>query len=248
MRSSRWIVIALIPTAVCVSPVDSVAQELAEPVRFVRPANPKPLGRVDATVRGRAAGAGSPIKLIAMTPMDDGPMTATAQPTLYWYLSARTDRSATFSLRRHESRSPSPIFECEVRGPIPAGVHEIKLGDHQISLDSNADYSWFVRLQDSADAQPSTAFIVVPDLNGIGGLREELAAASAEGRYKLYMRRSFWYDALATIVALLESVPLSSDYRGRYLELLKDGGLDDVAARVTTPPRAASTCSAKLTR
>ena len=133
-------------------------------------------------------------------------------------------------------------------GPIPAGVHQIKLSEYQISLASNVDYSWFVRLQDSANAQPSAAFIVVPDLNGISGLREELATASAEGRYRLYMRRSFWYDALATIVALVESVPLSSDYRSRYLELLKDGGLDEVAARVTTPPRAASTCSAKLTR
>jgi hypothetical protein len=39
-------------------------------------------------------------------------------------------------------------------------------------------------------------------------------------------------------------VPLSTDYRNRYVELLKDGGLDDVAARVTTPPRVISACVA----
>ena len=109
MRTSRWIVIALIPTAVYVSHVDSMAQELAEPVRFVRPANPKPLGRVDSTVRGRAAGA-SLIKLIALTPMDDGPMTATAQPTLYSVPFSRNRSVRNFLIAHARESQPQSNF------------------------------------------------------------------------------------------------------------------------------------------
>jgi Domain of Unknown Function (DUF928) len=229
--------------AACVLSGAVGAQELSQPVRFVRPANPKPLGRVDSRVR-----SGANVELIAMTPRDDGPMTSTLQPALYWFLSGQSERSATFSLRLHRSRDPLPIFQCEIRGPVPAGVHAIKLGDHKVSLKGNLDYSWYVTLGESSGNQPPptiTSFIVVPDQSAMKGLREELAAASLEGRYKVYARRSFWYDALATIVMLMESVPLSTDYRNRYVELLKDGGLDDVAARVAPPARAPTTCSPK---
>ena len=240
MNVHRTVLAVLALVATSASPRTSAAQELTEPLRFVRPANPKPLGRIDSTVR-KSGGGG--IRLIAMTPKDDGAMTATAQPQLHWYISGATELSATFSLRKHPNPSPSPILECEVRGPITAGVHEIRLGDHGVSLESNTDYGWYVRLNEPAGAKPLTvitSYIVVPDLSRVGGLRE--APASPEARYRTYIKSGYWYDALATIVGLLESVPLSTDYRNRYVELLKDGGLDDVAARVTTPPRVTSAC------
>ncbi len=248
MKARRTFLVPLVLGITGASPGASVAQELSEPVRFIRPANPKPLGRIDSTVRGNATGG---IRLIPMTPKDDGPMTATAQPQLHWYISGPTELSATFSLRKHPSVSPSPILECEVRGPIAAGVHEIRLRDYGVALDSSADYGWYVRLNEPTGTKPLTvitSYIVVPDLSRIGGLGEETVSASPEARYKAYMRRGYWYDALSAIVGLLESVPLSADYRNRYVELLKDGGLDDVAARVTTPPRVASVCTAKPLR
>jgi hypothetical protein len=244
MTIRRMMLATLTLAATGMLPPVSAAQELTEPVRFIRPAKPKPLGRIDSTVRGS-----NPIRLIAMTPKDEGAMTATAQPQLHWYISGRTDLSATFSLRKHPNVAPNPIFECEVRGPIAAGVHEIRLRDLGITLDSNADYGWYVRLNEPAGARPLTvitSYIVVPDLSSVGALGA--GTPSPEARYKTYMQRGYWYDALAAIVGLLESVPLSTDYRNRYVELLKDGGLDDVAARVTTPPRVTSVCATKPVR
>jgi hypothetical protein len=242
MTSRRAVLALLALAATSASPVVSAAQDLSKPVVFVPPANHKPLGRIDSILRSPG---GNRIQLIAMTPKDDGAMTATAQPQLHWYISGATELSATFSLRKHPNSSPTPILQCEVPGPIAAGVHEISLGKHGITLESNTDYGWYVRLNEPAGGkQPSviTSYIVVPDLGRVGGPRD--TRATPEARYRAYMQQGYWYDALATIVGLFESVPLSTDYRNRYVELLKDGGLDDVAARVTTPPRVISACVA----
>ena len=244
----RGLALTLVALTLCWSPVDLTGQGLSGSVLFVKPANPKPFGRIDATIRGARGGG---IELMSMTPKSEGPLTTTAQPTLYWFLSGKTDSAATFLLRRHGSRSPTAMFECEIRGPIPAGVHEIKLSSYKVSLESNTDYSWSIKLQNAAETQKIDtimSYIVVPDLRAIADFREKVTATSPENRYKLYNANSYWYDALATIVALLDSRPLSSDYRSRYVELLRAEGLDDVAADAATPVSVASTCSASSSR
>jgi hypothetical protein len=242
----RVVPVALLLTAFFLS-ARPAAQGLPGPVDFVSPPGSKKLGRIDATVRRAANGS---LELMAMTPKNDDALTSTGQPTLYWFLSGETDRSAVFSLREQGSRSPKPTFECRVQGPIRAGAHRIALSDLGVSLKSQTDYRWSIKLQDESSVLNNdagvVAFIVVPDLEAVKKSRNELMGKSIEEQYKWFAGHSFWYDALSTIAGLWDSVPLSRDYRDRYIELLRRGGLDTIASHRTVETRTTSRCAASL--
>ena len=220
----------------------AAAQELSQPVEIARPASEKPLVRIDSNVRGSASGLP---EVISMTPGRYNARTLSDRPTLYWYLSKDTKGAVRVTLRETGARSAKPVFECEVAGPIAAGVHTVKLADHGVALQNTREYSWFVRLQNPDAKEPvaSTSFIEFGDLASAAALRNELAGATPQQRYRRLAAR-YWYDALATIIGLVTEAPLSRDYRNRYAELLRDGQLDDVAAHImTTPQIVPSTCA-----
>src|SRR5688500_2703714 len=142
MRARR--LFRLVVVCVGVAPAIAAAQELSLPVDIARPASEKPLVRIDSNVRGSASG---PPEVISMTPGRYNARTLSDRPTLYWFLSKDTKGAVRVTVRETGARSAKPVFECEVAGPIAAGVHTVKLADHGVGLQNTREYSWFVRLQ-----------------------------------------------------------------------------------------------------
>jgi hypothetical protein len=130
-----------------------------------------------------------------------------------------------------DEASVMPVLETTIEGPLAAGVHPIRLADHQISLAPGINYQWFVALVPDADRRSNDVIAgggierVVPS----DPLREKLAAAQEPSRTFVLAEAGIWYDALAAISRAVEASPRDSEARSSRAALLEQVGLAEVA-------------------
>jgi hypothetical protein len=230
MRSVAWK--AAVALSVCVvggplelGVVSIPAQQTTvnQPV-YKPPPRGAPGGRVGGATRGRAT---ADITLAVLVPDHTG-LTVQEQPTLYWFLSRIT--TVPIELTVIEVNAVKPLLETRLPPPERPGVQRISLADHGVRLLPGVTYKWYVamvsdRTYRSKDllsgglierVEPSTVRLEAMP-------RDPLSAA------RLYADAGVWYDALASISAVIEERPGDPLLRSQRAALLEQVGLLEIA-------------------
>ena len=193
---------------------------------FIPPQVGRPTTRL---VGGGSRGTESIIELSALTPEQAG-LTVQEQPSLFWYLSETT----TYDLELIVSvdRAPQPLLVTRLRPPARPGIQRVRLTDYHVRLEPGVTYRWFVAL--IPDLEHRSKDIIagggVERIPLSDALRTRLGQAEAERAPHLYAEAGLWYDALATLSDLIEAAPADLELRQQRAALLKQVGLETVAA------------------
>lgn len=131
---------------------------------------------------------------------------ADSAPEVYWYLSQAWPEKLVFKLNKD--------FETVLKLDLPpptdegwqAGMHAVDLSDHQVNLEADTEYEWFVLA--IPDPEERAADILASATIRFQPAATELAAsvknAAPDARYRLYAEHGYWYDALAALNRLIE--------------------------------------------
>src|SRR2546430_4573718 len=97
-----------------------------------------PGGRVGGGTRGTAR----EVFVLSVLAPDHSGLTASEQPSLYWYISAAT--ALPVELTVMDPGTTQPLLEISVAAPIEAGIHRLRLSDHGVRLAPGVAYRWYV--------------------------------------------------------------------------------------------------------
>jgi len=205
----------------------NAAAQLADIVTYKPPQRGAPGGREGAGTRG----TGGPLPTLAvLTPKEHTGLTIQAQPVLYWYLSQETQHPVDIILT--DRQSVKPLLETRLHPPLQPGIQLVRLADYNIRLVPGVAYKWSVSLitdptQHSRDVVTAGTIerIDLPD-----ELRGQLVQADKRTAAHLYAKAGLWYDAIATLSELIDTVPQDTLLRQQRATLLDQEGLTEAAA------------------
>jgi hypothetical protein len=193
---------------------------------FIPPQVGRPKTRL---VGGGSRGTESMIELSALTPEQAG-LTVHEQPSLFWYLSETT--SYDLELIVSVDRATEPMLVTRLRPPARPGIQRVRLTDYNIRLEPGVAYRWFVAL--IPDAEHRSKDIIagggVERIPLSDDMRSQLAQVEAERVPHLYAEAGLWYDALTTLSDFIEATTTDLGLRQQRAALLKQVGLETVAA------------------
>jgi hypothetical protein len=206
------------PTAVAGGP-RQVAQA-AETPSYRPPLRGAPGGRVGAASRGDMT-----VTIEPLSPDAHSGLTASASPTLFYFISSGTNLPVKFAVR-----SPSevrPLIDTTIPAPRAAGIQAIRLTDYRVQLQPDITYTWSVSLVVDPRAPSNdvvgTATIVRAAADA--ALDSAVRGAAPLQQAALYAQHGFWYDAVAAAV-----VGGNTDRHAALDALLDQVGLPDVAS------------------
>jgi Domain of Unknown Function (DUF928) len=214
-----------------VTPAFAQQTTASQPV-YKPPLRGAPGGRVSGASRGRES---NPPAVILLVPDHTG-LTIQEQPTLYWFLSRPT--KLPIELTVIEANAVRPIVETRLPPPDRPGIHRINLADHGVRLVPGSTYQWYVALV--ADPNDRSKDILA------GGLiqRVDPSAVRLDAIPRdpltapgLYAEAGAWYDAIASISALIERSPGELLLRSQRAALLEQVGLREIAEFDRKPAR-----------
>jgi hypothetical protein len=231
--STNWVTATLVAVSLMVAPSLLVAQNpppqrAPEPGGQPEAASPPPAykpplrGAPGGRVGGASRGTVKPVTPLAtidlLAPDGHSGLTASATPTLYFYVSRRVNYPTRLTISA--PRQPLPIIEANIPSPLAAGIYAVRLGDYRVRLEPGLVYTWSVSIilnpdTPSRDVVASASLLrVPPDLNFEAAVR----AAPAPRRAALFADAGLWYDAVAAAADL--------DQHAALAELLSEVGLD----------------------
>jgi len=180
-----------------------------------------PIGRVGGGTRG--VDTGMPF-LAALVPEHIG-LTLQEQPSLYWYLSESTSNFVEFTLI--DDQSIQPLLEIRMDPPVEAGVHSIKLADHNIQLSKEKHYRWFVALVLDSNHRSKDVIAggIIELIETPEKLKSKIDRAQKVDVPYIYAEAGIWYDAMSSISDLINADPNDSDLRSKRISLIKQVGL-----------------------
>jgi len=183
-----------------------------------------PVGRVGGGTRG--VDSNTPV-LAALVPEHIG-LTLQEQPSLYWYLSKSTAHFGEFTLI--DDQSVQPLLEKRIDSPIKAGIHTVRLADHNVHLSIGKRYKWFVAivLDPNHRSKDIIAGGVIEPIETPETLRSKLDRAKGTDIPYIYAESGIWYDTLSSISDLIDAAPNDSRLRCQRLSLLEQVGLPRV--------------------
>ena len=195
-----------------------------------------PGGRVGGSTRGPAS---CPSQILALVPEDHAGLTASAQPTLYWFVSETTACRIDFVL--NDPRAIAPRVERQLTGPHAAGIHALSLADFAVSLEPGIVYSWSVALV--ADPEARSKDVLSGGQIERVDASDEANGSSVVAHAQSLGERGLWYDALAALQrGIVSSQPGADEDRVAASKLLVSQGLGASAAQepsridVAAPP------------
>ncbi|MEK8021821.1 MAG: DUF928 domain-containing protein [Candidatus Parabeggiatoa sp.] len=172
-------------------------------------------------------------KLIApIVPPHTG-LTATAQPSIYWYLSSGWNGEIEFAINKiHAS---DPVLELtlglpEGKDAREQGFHSVNLADFDLSLEEGVEYEWFVAivpdpLERTGDLIASgTIKYIKPDSE----LARQLKVNDKEA-YLSYLQNGIWYDGLTLLNQAIEKAPEQTNLRRQRSALMRQVKMSKVA-------------------
>jgi hypothetical protein len=198
-------------------------EEAARPAPvYVPPARGAAEVRVGAATRGERRDLPG---LVALAP-DHVALTAEAQPTLCWFLSAETDTRIDIALI--DDRSVEPLLEFTVRAGVEPGIHTLRLADHGIRLEKGQVYQWFVALVPDPERRSNDVIAsgAIERVDLDPELARALAAAPAQDAWRAFASHGIWYDGFAAL-----SERIRADPGNRALRSLRVGLLEEVDLR-----------------
>jgi Domain of Unknown Function (DUF928) len=188
---------------------------------------PPSIGQPGRTVGGGTRGPGDGFPAVYVLVPDHTGRTASAQPTLYWYVDAVPPPGSKVRFTLLDEKSDDPMVSAELPTPTRAGVYAIRLTDHGASLEPNKEYEWSVALavdpKDSARDVVASGWIVrVPP-------GQAVAASSDSNTVHRLADQGLWYDALSEIDGQMKAHPSDSSLPEMRSALLRQVGLEAVA-------------------
>ena len=195
---------------------------------------PETANRVAVASRGVGGGTArsvrtEPLRLTLLVPKQTG-LTAGAEPTLYWHMSADVDRPVRLTV--NDLERTDPLIEIDLTDGGRAGINHADLGRFGVALAPGREYDWSVSVTNDP-AAPSSNLVASAVLSRVGldpVAAAKLADADASGRLQLLAAEGLWYDLLAEVSGLIEARPNEPAYREIRAALLDQVQLSEVAA------------------
>lgn len=207
------------------APGEPRMQDASLPV-YKPPMRGAPGGRIGG---GTRSGTRETLALSVLAPDHTG-LTMDAQPALYWMMSAKTALPVEITVV--DPRATKPLMELKLSGPIEAGVHAVRLAEHNVRLEPGVAYRWFVAIvQDPARRSRDLltgGSIERVDLSA--AVRTRLASAHPAERPSLLAQAGLWYDALAAVCHLIEASPADAKLLRHRAALLAQVGLQELSS------------------
>jgi len=176
------------------SPTDEPAGAAPPPV-YKPPMRGAPGGRVGGASRS-AVRVSTPLPVIELVaPSDHAGLTATATPTLLFFVSQPVAWPTKFTISA--PMQPAPILEITIPSPRAAGIYTLRPGDYGVHLHPDVAYTWSVSIVLDARAWSrnivATATIVFDPTINAGAA----PFVSPRRRAALFADAGLWYDAVA---------------------------------------------------
>ena len=123
-----WIAVAALILGTPLSVLAADAQPSTGAPVYKPPIRGNPGGRVGGGTRGIQR----EVFVLSVLAPDHSGFTTSEQPSLYWYISTST--SLPVELTVMDPQGVQPILETRIPAPVQAGVHRVRLADHNIRL------------------------------------------------------------------------------------------------------------------
>jgi hypothetical protein len=204
--TSGLLVIAAVAAASLAS-APSVAQNSApatskneasssEPV-YKPPSRGAPGGRVGGASRGTPNAAILLPVIDLLAPDGHAGLTASATPTLYFFVSQPINKPTQFTISA--AARPNPIIEVDIPAPRAAGIYSLRTADYRVRLEPGILYTWSVsvNLDPKARSRDIVASASLLRTAFDPALEAELRSVSPSRRVGLLAHGGLWYDAVA---------------------------------------------------
>ena len=180
-----------------------------------------PGGRVGGGTRGTAR----EVFVLSVLAPDHSGLTASEQPSLFWYISAAT--ALPVELTVMDPDTTQPLLEIRVATPIEAGIHRLRLSDHGVRLALGRAYRWYVAVVPDSGRRSRDILAggAIQRVDPSGEMAARLGQARREELPSIYAEAGLWYDALTAMSELIESTPDDSALRRQRAALLTQIGL-----------------------
>ncbi len=137
------------------------------------------------------------IELLA--PADHAGLTATATPTLFFFVSRPVAWPTQFTIAA--PMQPAPVLEVTIPSPAAAGIYALRLGDYRVHLRPEVAYTWSVSIvldprAWSRNIVASATIIFDPTVDTGAAL-----AMPPLRRADFFATAGLWYDAVAAAAA-----------------------------------------------
>jgi hypothetical protein len=181
-----------------------------------------------ARVGGSTLGTGDEAAILQALVPDHAGLTTHAQPTLYWY--ASTPVMVRFEITLINEDGTGPLLELEAGSKKVAGIQQLNLGDHNISLQPGVAYQWSVALAaDEGSRSPGViAGGVIERMEPGEGLTSRIENTHGTDLVSVYAIEGIWYDALQTISSMIDKSPEDQGLVAIRASLLNQVGLQVV--------------------
>jgi hypothetical protein len=186
---------------------------------------PPKRGAPGGRVGGGTRGIQRDVFVLSVLAPDHSGFTTSEQPSLYWFISSPTSLPVEVTVM--DPQGVQPILETRISSPVSAGVHRVRLADHNIRLSPGAPYRWFVAVVPDADRRSKDILaggaiecVDVPE-----EIKSKLAKAKKTELPSIYAEAGMWYDAVASISELIEAAPQDQGLRKERASLLAQVGL-----------------------
>ncbi len=159
-------------------------------------------------------------KLTALVPEGNNGLTTAAYPTFYWVIPENRAQSARFQLYSGTTvANGQPLYETTLVVNPAGGLTSFSLPTTGAvpPLTVGQDYRWEVTYRCATTEFRTVNWI--RRVNPSPNLAQQLVQAQGRSRYQLYAEAGFWYDALATLVALRQAKPQEATLAQDWAEL-----------------------------
>jgi hypothetical protein len=191
---------------------------------------PPKLGKPARTVGGGSRGSKDKVPALFVVAPEHVGQTTSAKPSLFYFVDRVPDSSIRVEFTLLDEDGVEPLVEAVLPTPKRAGVHRIRLADHGVNLAAGTEYEWSVSLvldqnERSKDIVATSWIDRIPES---GELKSRLASEGATA--SVYAEEGLWYDAIGALSDEIDEDPGNVQLAERRADLLRQVGLDTIAA------------------
>lgn len=200
----------------------------ARPAPIYRPSR---VGTPARTVGGGSRGPGSGVPALYVLVPDHVAQTASAQPSLFWYIDKAPSGSMHFVFTLLDQDGLDPLVEAKLATPSGPGIQRIRLSDHAVELQPGVEYEWSVSLV-LESGEPATDKVSIGFIDRVersSELETRLSGRGDADAAYVFAESGLWYDALTSLGNALDAEPERADLGRAQAELLRQVGLKMVA-------------------
>ena len=187
--------------------------------------DPAPKVRIDG---GSREVGGEQTSLHVLAPEHVG-YTIKEKPTLYWYQSQPSEAQFEFALT--SAGQTEPILRIQNTSAPTAGIHCLRLSEHDVKLTKGVRYTWYATLIPDPEDRSKDIFtsgaieLIDPPPNVV----QSLLSQKKKDLVYILAEEGVWYDALDAVSSLIESNPSEAGFHELRADLLNQSNLSEVA-------------------